>query len=111
MAKFSRALIGGLAACLAATAAHADGGCDDRTMTQYRDCIRLVDSLRPDKFGQARVFASDGSEFTAGQSQWMKVQLRKVARLCAHGTQAEQAEAVAVLADVQGLLQSHHRGA
>ena len=105
----SRVLIGGVAAYLAAAAAYADGGCDERTMTQYRDCVRLVDSLRPDKFGQARVFASDGSEFTAGQSLWMKGQLRKVARLCAHGTQAEQAEAVAVLADVQGLLQSHHR--
>ena len=105
----SRVLIGGVAAYLAASAAYADGGCDERTMTQYRDCVRLVDSLRPDKFGQARVFASDGSEFTAGQSLWMKGQLRKVARLCAHGTQAEQAEAVAVLADVQGLLQSHHR--
>jgi hypothetical protein len=108
MFMLARVLIGGLAVCLAA-AAHADGGCDERTMTQYRDCVRLVDSLRPDKFGQARVFASDGSEFTAGQSLWMKGQLRKVARLCARGTQAEQAEAVAVLADVQGLLQSHHR--
>jgi hypothetical protein len=107
---FSRALISGLAMCLAATAAHADGGCDDRTMTQYRDCVRLVDSLRPDKFGQARVFASDGSEFTAGQSQWMKAQLRKVAALCARGTLDEKAAAVTVLAQVQDLLQSHHRG-
>ena len=110
MAKFSRALIGGLAVCLAATAARADGGCDDRTMTQYRDCVRLVDSLRPDKFGQARVFASDGSEFTAGESQWMKAQLRKVAALCARGKPDEKAEAVTVLAQVQDLLQSHHRG-
>lgn len=106
----ARVLIGGLAVCIAASA-HADGGCDERTMAQYRDCVRLVDSLRPDKFGQARVFASDGSEFTAGQSLWMKGQLRKVARLCARGTQAEQAEAVAVLTDVRDLLQSHHRGA
>jgi hypothetical protein len=110
MFMLSRVLIGGVAAYLAAAAAYADGSCDERTMTQYRDCVRLVDSLRPDKFGQARVFASDGSEFTAGESQWMKAQLRKVAALCARGTLDETAEAVTVLAQVQDLLQSHHRG-
>jgi hypothetical protein len=45
----------------------ADIGCDAASMQQYRDVVRIVDSLRPDKAGQARVFASDGSEFNAGQ--------------------------------------------
>jgi hypothetical protein len=76
---------------------------------QYNNCLRLVDSLRPDKGGQARVFAADGSEFTAGQALWMRGQLRKVARLCASGRPDDRQEAARILSEVSELLQSHHR--
>jgi hypothetical protein len=94
-------------AALSASAA-ANAACDQRN-AQYRDCVRLVDSLRSDKAGQMRVFAADGSEFNAGQVLWMKGQLQKYARLCAHGGAGEEAEAVKVLAGVRQLLDSHHR--
>ena len=76
---------------------------------QYKDCLRLVDSLRPDKAGQARVFATDGSEFTAEQALWMHGQLRRVARLCATGRTEDQTEAGRILAEVSDLLRSHRR--
>lgn len=98
-----------LAAIAAMTSAHAATPCDGTSSSQYRDCVRIVDSLRLDKAGQARVFAADGSEFTAPQALWMKGQLRKVARLCANGTASSQAEAARILADVGALLKSHLR--
>jgi len=52
-----------LLAC-AASLSDASQSCDRSFTEQYRDCVRIVDSLRPDKGGQARVFAPDGSEFT-----------------------------------------------
>jgi hypothetical protein len=76
---------------------------------QYKDCLRLVDSLRPDKAGQARVFAADGSEFTADQALWMQGQLRRVARLCATGRAEDHTEAARILAQVSDLLRSHRR--
>jgi hypothetical protein len=103
-----RVLILTAAGCLAAATSHAANNCQS-ALQGYRDCVRLVDSLRPDKAGQARVFAIDGSEFTAGQAQWMKGQLRKVDRLCARGGPGDQEEAARVLAAVRELLRSHHR--
>jgi hypothetical protein len=94
---------------LAGVAAQAAPACDLESTQQYRDCVRMVDSLRPDKAGQARVFAADGSEFTAGQALWMQGQLRKVARLCASANAADRAEAARVLSEVNDLLKSHHR--
>jgi hypothetical protein len=83
----------------------ADGaGCDARLTSQLEECQRIVGSLRPDKAGQMRVFASDGSEFTAGQAQWMKQQLRLVSQSCADGD-AQQASHL--LAQVQQLLKEH----
>jgi hypothetical protein len=105
----SKVVIYAAAAFLAASAAYADSSCDAASMQQYRDCVRIVDSLRPDKSGQARVFATDGSEFTAGQALWMQGQLRKVQRLCAHGSPADQAQAARLLAEVRDLLKSHQR--
>ena len=98
-----------LMAALAATGAHAVTACDAASSSQYRDCVRMVDSLRLDKAGQARVFAADGSEFTAAQALWMKGQLGAVARLCAKGTRDSQAEAARILAEVGTLLKSHQR--
>jgi hypothetical protein len=94
------------AAFMVATAGYAKDFCASQ---QYRDCLWAVDSLRPDKAGQARVFAADGSEFTAGQALWMRAQLRKVARLCASGSPEDQTEAARVLAEVSQLLKSHQR--
>jgi hypothetical protein len=83
----------------------ADGaGCDAKLTSQLEQCERIIGSLRPDKAGQMRVFASDGSEFTAGQAQWMKEQLRLVTQSCADGD-AQQANLR--LAQVQQLLKEH----
>src|ERR1700742_627894 len=105
----SRVAIHAAALLLVAATAVAEGACDAASMQQYRDCLQIVDSLRPDKTGQQRVFARDGSEFTAGQAIWMQKQLRKVERLCAHNAVADQVEAAKVLADVQQLLRAHQR--
>ncbi len=105
-----RVIIRAAVVCLVvAAAAHAETTCGETSMQEYRECVRLVDSLRPDKAGQARVFAADGSEFTAGQALWMRAQLRKVARLCASQHPGDQQEAARVLADVRDLLKSHQR--
>jgi hypothetical protein len=81
-------------------------GCDDKLTNSLQECRRIVGSLRADKAGQMRVFASDGSEFTAGQAQWMKGQLRLIAKACADG---DATDAARLLADVQELLREHHR--
>jgi hypothetical protein len=105
----SRIMLVGAVAMLRISSALAAPGCDPALLQQYRECARVVDTLRPEKSGQARVFASDGSEFTAGQALWMQGQLRKVERLCAQGTTASQEEASAALAAVQQLLKEHQR--
>ena len=81
-------------------------GCDATLTQALRDSERLVASLRPDKPGQARVVADDGSEFTAGQAGWMKSQLADVNRLCARG---DQPEAARVLGGVQALIRAHQK--
>jgi len=81
-------------------------GCDDKLTNSLQECQRIVGSLRADKAGQMRVFASDGSEFTAGQAQWMKGQLRLIAKACADG---DATDAARRLADVRELLKEHHR--
>ncbi len=83
---------------------HAD--CSLALTEQIASVERIVDSLRPDKAGQMRVFASDGSEFTAGQAQWMKGQLRGIEREC---TQGHDDSAASQLRGVQELLKAHHR--
>jgi hypothetical protein len=80
--------------------------CDSNLTNSLRECERIVGSLRPDKAGQMRVFASDGTEYTAGQAQWMKGQLRLIAQACASG---DSVDAARRLADVQELLNEHHR--
>jgi hypothetical protein len=94
-----------LVAC-AVSLAHAAESCDASFTEQYHERARIVDSLRPDKGGQVRVFALDGSEFTAGQARWMQGQLHKVEEACGRGDQVRAAQ---LLADVQELLKSHHR--
>ena|SRR5579872_4987444 len=86
---------------------HASEACDRSLTEQYRESARIVESLRADKGGQTRVFASDGSEFTAGQAAWMRGQLREVEAACARG---DQARATQLLGEVQKLLKLHRRG-
>jgi hypothetical protein len=78
---------------------------DDTLTASLHECERIVGSLHPDKPGQMRVFASDGSEFTAGQVQWMKGQLRLIAKERADGNVVD---ASARLAEVRQLLNEHH---
>lgn len=93
-------------ACLAASAVYASTGCDDAFTWSFHECVRMVDSLRPDKGGQARVFAANGAEFSAAQARWMKGQLKLVDAACARG---EQVEAAHLLEGVQELIKAHSR--
>jgi len=85
-----------------------NAACDDRLTASLHESARIVNSLHPDKAGQARVFASDGSEFTAGQAQWMKGQLQLIAKACADGNAAD---ATRRLAEVRKLLVEHRHAA
>ena len=89
----------------ASSALYAGEGCDPGFTQRYQEALRLADSLRPDKGGQMRVIAADGSEFTAGQARWMQGQLRLVDQACVHG---DQAAAARLLNAVQQLLKTHH---
>jgi len=100
----SRLVIPVAALLLASSAVWADIGCDQAFTRSYHECLRLVDSLRPDKAGQARVYGSDRSEYTAGQALWMRGQMRAIEEACARG---DQAEAARRLAAVQGLIKAH----
>jgi len=89
---------------LAINLAHAD--CSPVLTEQLVSAQHVVDSLRPDKPGQARVTAADGSEYTAGQSLWMKGRIRSVRRACERG---DEASAAAELDGVSSLLLTHRR--
>jgi hypothetical protein len=89
-----------------ASSAPAHAGCSPPLNTEIASVERVVASLRPDKPGQMRVTAADGSEFTAGQAQWMKGQLRGIDRSCAQG---DEATAVATLRTLQGMLHAHNK--
>jgi len=92
------------ACLLASSLTHAD--CSPTFIERLTGTQRMVDSLRPDKPAQARVYTSDGSEYTAGEAQWMKAQLRSVQQSC---TQGDESSAAATLRGVTDLLNSHHR--
>lgn len=93
-----------------AASAHADTGCSAALMTRLESLARIADSLHVDKPGQARVFALDGSEYSAGQSYWMQGQLRKAARLCAPRSGDGEAQAARVIAQVERLVHEHGQG-
>ena len=101
-----KVVIAMVVAVLSGTTANAQSGCAGPLMREFHECERIVDSLRPEKPGQVRVYASDGSEFTAGQSQWMRGQLNEVGRACARG---DSAAAARLLAGVRQLLDAHAR--
>lgn len=89
---------------LASTLTYAN--CSTALTEKFAGAERIIDSLRPDKPGQTRVFASDGSEFTAGQALWMKGQLRSVQQACIQG---DEVSAASSLHGVTDLLRTHHR--
>jgi hypothetical protein len=81
-------------------------GCSPTLTTQFESTQRIVDSVRPDKPGQTRVFASDGSVFTGADALWMTGQLRLVLKECAHN---DEAAADKTLRGVIDFLSAHHR--
>jgi hypothetical protein len=91
---------------LLASSAVTHAGCTPGLTEQLVSAERIVDSLRPDKAGQMRVFAVDGSEFTAAEALWMKGQMRIVLRACAQG---DEASAASTLRGITDLLNAHHR--
>ena len=106
MSSSKKILIPLVVACIGSPLLHASEPCDTQITREWRDSERIVDVLRPEKAGQLRVFAADGSEFTAGQVMWMKGQLRLVEHACARG---DQADAARLLAEVRGLVEAHRR--
>jgi len=80
-------------------------GCSPTLTTQFESAQRIVDSVRPDKPGQTRVFASDGTVFTGADALWMKGQLRLVQKECAQG---DEAAADKTLHGVIDFLSAHH---
>jgi hypothetical protein len=101
-----KVVIAMVVAVLGGTTAHAQSDCAGPLMREFHEGERIVDSLRPDKPGQVRVYAIDGSQFTAGQSQWMRGQINEVGRACARG---DSAAASRLLAGVQQLIEAHSR--
>jgi len=89
---------------LASTLTYAN--CSTTLTEKFAGAERIIDSLRPDKPGQMRVFASDGSEFTACQALWMKGQLRSVLQACVQGDEVSAASSLHGIID---LLRTHHR--
>jgi len=89
---------------LAAVEANADTGCDAAVNAPLRGAERLVSSMRSDKPGQARVFAADGSEYTAGAARWMSAELGIANRACARG---DSATAIRHLNGVRKFLRTH----
>jgi hypothetical protein len=85
---------------------HARAGCSRELAAAFVSAERLVDSLRPEKAGVARVFAYDGSEYTAGEALWMKGKLRAVLSECSHN---DEAHALPDLEEVLSLVRAHHR--
>lgn len=95
-----------VAACLGSPVLYANEPCQAEFTHKWHECAHIVDLLRPEKAGQERVFAADGSEFTAGQVMWMKGQMKRIAQACAR---SDQADATRLLTGVQDLVKSHRR--
>ncbi len=95
-------------ATLMATSAYgaANAACDDNFTAALHESQHIVGSLHPDKATQMRVFAADGSEFTAGQAMWLKRQVRLITEACASG---QFDEASRRLGEVQKVISEHHR--
>jgi hypothetical protein len=92
-------------AFLVASPSLSHANCAPQLNERLAGAERVVDSLRSDKPGQMRVFASDGSEYTAAEALWMKGQLRSVLRACSQG---DETAATSTLSGVTELLKAHH---
>jgi len=86
---------------LVALEAQAATRCEPTLSAPLQDAERIVHSLRVDKPGQARVFAADGSEYTATAVRWMNAELAIANRACTRG---DDATAALHLDAVQNLL-------
>jgi hypothetical protein len=89
---------------LALSTACTDRDCDSAFNGSFRKCLRYVDSLLPDKTGQARLYAPNGAEFTTRQALWMRGQLKRIEDACARG---DQGDAEIRLTAIHDLVQSH----
>ena len=98
------ALLSGLGFLSHATGAWAD--CDPALLTSMRDAERLVGPLRADKPGQARVFAADGSEYSAGLVRWLAAELVAAETNCRDGKVAAAREHLTAVKDT---LSAHAR--
>jgi hypothetical protein len=104
--RTARGILTSVAMLLCAYRTDAHAGCSRALTASFVSAERLVDSLRPEKAGIARVFAFDGSEYTAGEAIWMKGKLRAVLADCLHN---DEARAFPDLEEVLRLMRSHHR--
>jgi hypothetical protein len=95
-----------VAVLLCAYQSDAHAACSRAVTASFVSAERLVNSLRPEKAGIARVFAFDGSEYTAGEAVWMKGKLRSVLTDCLNN---DEAHALPDLEEVLRLMRSHHR--
>ena len=91
---------------LVSMTARANGTCDPATTSELHTLQRLAHSIRVDKPGLPRVYALDGTEFTAGQALWMKGQLREVEAAC---VRSDRADAAQRLETVQELVRARSR--
>jgi len=89
-----------VAASMLAAAPCAASGCDAALTHRFHECLRLVDSLKPDKAGLPRVYGADGSQFTPAQALWMKGQLQKIEAACARGDPADAARRLTAVQDL-----------
>ena len=85
------AILPALLAAAASTAAYG-AGCDAGFLAALSPCAHVVQSLRADKPGVARVFASDGSQYTGAAALWLKGQLRAIERACGRDEVGEASE-------------------
>ena len=69
-------------AIFAWTAAAAQERCNNELELSIQRYSQVIHSLRPDKPGQAHVYAADGSEFTPAEAFWMQEQLRRIETAC-----------------------------
>ena len=84
----------------------AQANCSPTLTEHFSSAQRIVDSVRPDKPGQMRVVASDGSVFTGAEARWMNAQLSLVQKECAQG---DEAAADAALRGLNDFLSAHKR--
>jgi hypothetical protein len=99
MAKSFQALTLALGLGLLGCGTSAWADCDPALLASMRDAERLVDPMRADKPGQARVFAADGSEYSAGQVRWLAAELHTAERNCRAGNFAAAREHLTAVED------------